>query len=193
MFRNIVCAIVIFLATVTLKAQQSKKGITQNCNCAFSSINQLGLMVGELNEAFQIQTINGFRYKSWVAGVGIGLDEYRFRSVPFFLNLRKELWIKPNTPFLYNDIGLNFPWVKNNQKVYFASGDFKKGFYYDAGLGYKITLRKQALIFSAGFSLKQLKEIRPSYSCPFGAPCSQEEDVYKYSLKRVSLKLGIQL
>ena len=189
MFRKIIHLSFLLFIIASLKAQETRK----DCNCAFSSINQLGLSVGELNEAFQIQTINGLRYKTWMAGIGIGLDEYRFRSVPLFFVLRKELWKKSNTPFLYNDIGLNFPWVKNNQKINYAIADFKLGLYYDAGLGYKITLKKQALVFSAGFSLKQLRENRSIYSCPFGAPCREEKDVYNYSLKRVSLKLGIQL
>ena len=94
-------------------AQQKPAEKTKNCGCAFSSINQIGLLAGEGGEGFQLQTINGLRYKTWMVGAGVGIDGYRFRSIPLFLELRKEFNLKSNAFFIYNDIGLQLSLVKN--------------------------------------------------------------------------------
>jgi hypothetical protein len=128
-----------------------------------------------------------------MVGAGIGIDGYRYRSIPVFLQLRKEINLKTNALFVYSDIGVNYPWVKSDQKTFWSAPDFEEGFYYDGGLGYKFSIRKQALVLSSGFSLKELREDRSNFTCPFVGPCFENKDVYHYSLKRLSFKLGFQL
>ena len=90
-------------------------------------------------------------------------------------------------------LDFNYPWLKTDQKALWGAGDYDHGIYYDGGLGYKLFLKKQALVFSGGFSLKEFKENRTTVSCPFAGPCLDQKDVYSYSLKRLSFKVGIQL
>ncbi|MFI5151955.1 MAG: hypothetical protein ACHQET_01395 [Chitinophagales bacterium] len=66
----------------------------------FHSYNQIGLLEAETGSAFQIQSVNGMQYKSWFGGIGVGLDYYRFRSIPFFLDLRKSFQSDGNGLFL---------------------------------------------------------------------------------------------
>ena len=63
-------------------AQQSKK-------IKFHSINNIGLLKGQVDDVLQLQTINGIKYKSFFGGVGIGLDNYYFKTIPLFVDLRK--------------------------------------------------------------------------------------------------------
>ncbi|HVY74956.1 MAG TPA: hypothetical protein VG890_09015, partial [Puia sp.] len=69
----------------------------------FHSINQVGLLEGESGSSWQLQTVNGMSYKSWFAGIGVGLDYYRLRGIPLFLDLRKTFGHSRNKPFVYAD------------------------------------------------------------------------------------------
>jgi hypothetical protein len=184
--------------TVIAHAQEVKK--SKNCGCSFSSINQAGLLEGSTGTAFQVQTVNGMRFKNnWFAGVGIGYDRYRIRSIPLFLDLRWTLFNRPNTPFVYGDIGYNFDWPEDRDKTNWWSSDFSGGVYYDAGVGYRIGLgKKHGIVFSGGFSFKKLTEKRSTRIwCDFPPFCSGDPDVstetYDFKLSRISLKAGIQL
>src|SRR3712207_6342004 len=91
-----------------IHAQQPAAKKDNGCGCSFSSIIQLGLLEGSQGSAFHAQVVNGLRWNTWFAGVGVGLDRYRMRSAPLFFDLRKELSREANAPFLYADIGWNF-------------------------------------------------------------------------------------
>ena len=88
----------------------------KDCGCSFSSTTQVGMLEGSSGTSFQFQTINGARYRNWFAGIGIGYDRYRLRSVPLFLDLRWSLFSRPNTPFVYGDVGYNFDWPEDRDK-----------------------------------------------------------------------------
>ena len=189
--------IIVFISALAFanitRAQQAEKPKQKTCGCKFTSINQVGMVAGEASDSYQLQTVNGVSYRTWMVGAGIGIDGYRYRSIPLFLQLRKEFTLSSNALFIYNDIGLNYPWVKDQQKQFYGPSDYKHGVYYDGGLGYKLVLKKQSLLFSSGFSLKEMSEDRSYMTCPFAGPCFQSKNVYHYSLKRLSFKLGIQL
>ncbi len=193
MLKKIFAIVIMASFSTAALAQESSTSKKKKCGCSFSSINQLGLLAGEKNEAFQFQTINGLQYRTWMVGAGVGIDGYRFRSIPLFLHLRKEFNLNSNAIFIYNDIGMNFPWLKTEQKTFFVPGGYDPGIYYDGGVGYKILMKKLAFVFSGGFSLKEFSEDRPSGFCPFSGPCYDQVDNYFFSLKRISLKLGVQL
>jgi len=189
----IIFILTMFLGAFVMQAQQPVNKSKNNCSCSFSSINQIGLVAGEQNESFVLQSVNGLKYKTWMVGAGVGIDGYRYRSVPVFFQLRKEFPVKGDAIFLYNDIGTNYPWLKSNQKMW-RGGEFNPGIYYDGGIGYKVSLRRHALVFSSGFSLKKLSEDVPSFSCPFmPGTCQEGRDTYYYSLKRISFKVGLHL
>src|SRR5688500_14661728 len=79
----------------------------------FQAIIQGGMLAGSSGYAGQLQTIQGVRYKTWSAGIGAGIDYYYERSVPLFLQLRKNIFMKPHTPFVYADLGGHSPWLKD--------------------------------------------------------------------------------
>jgi hypothetical protein len=164
----------------------------------FHSINNLGLLEGETGSAFQLQTINGTQYKSWFAGIGLGLDFYRLRTIPLFFDIRKEFGKSSNKLFVYSDAGINFSWVTDQQKTSYVQNDkFNNSFYGDWGLGYKVMVnRKNNLLLSLGYSFKKTVETYDQVYYPTGIfypPGSQADDQTQkinYSLNRLTIKIG---
>ena len=163
----------------------------------FHSINQLGFLEGEVGSAFQIQTINGLQYKSWFAGIGAGIDYYRFRSIPLFIDLRKEFGSSPNRFFVYTGAGMNFIWLTDQQKRdfvadHYGANDFSNGLYFDAGIGYKIKLDNNiAMIISPGFSYKRTEAKTSNTICPFQAPCYIDAHRFDFAMSRLSVNIGL--
>src|SRR5580698_558321 len=108
--RKIIFCLLFQFAVMSIHAQQPQN---KNAWC-FQSINNIGLIIGQKDAAFDLQTVNGFRYKSMFGGVGVGLDYYGFRSVPLFADLRKYFGSNKNAFFIYEDCGVNFAWLKNS-------------------------------------------------------------------------------
>jgi len=158
----------------------------------FSSQNYIGILEGEASTSFQLQTINGLRYKTWFAGVGTGLDYYYQRSIPLFASFSKFL-PSTKTPFYFNgDAGINFPWSKNDSYYFQYRGDFSPSFYWAAGFGYKFSFKKRSegILLNFGYSYKHLiQETETSYPC-LVPPCPVYKERYDYRLKRLSLKAG---
>ena len=161
----------------------------------FHSVNTVGLLAAEAGNAFQLQTVNGAQYKSWFLGAGFGLDYYRYRTIPLFLDIRKEFFTGPDRLFVYADAGVSFAWVSDNQKNGYTDEKFSNGFYDDFGMGYKRVITKHsAFILSLGYSYKKLTQTYTQYYFytdgvyGFG-PASQEQKI-NYALNRLSIKIG---
>jgi hypothetical protein len=180
------------MSVTTGFAQSSTKanGPKKSCSCAFSSINQFGLLTGERDPAIAVQSINGFRYKTWFAGAGIGLDSYKRIGIPLFLDIRKDLWGKTNTPFLYADGGYHLI-TDGRDKSGGSISKYTGGLYYDMGFGYKLAIKdKQAFLISAGYSVKNLTE--KQYWDLGTVDVDGYRGTYQYRLNRLFFKAGLQ-
>lgn len=179
-------------SVASAQADNSAKPAKRPCSCSFSSINQLGLLRGEPGSYFQFQTINGIRYKTWFAGVGAGLDLYPIDGIPVFMDVRKYIFDKVYTPFVYADAGIHFA-DRNNESSEWQRIEYSNGFYYDAGLGYKIGLNKKSgILLSGGYSYKFVeKRVISTPDCRF-YPCIEVLNRFNYRFNRLSLKLGWQ-
>jgi hypothetical protein len=162
----------------------------------FSSQNYAGLLEGENGSKFQLQTINGFKYKTWFAGIGTGIDWYYQRSIPLFASLNKGILKNGDRNFyLSADGGINFPW-KNNTYYYGwgdENGKLSAGLYWSAGFGYRIGIGKHtdAILMHIGYSYKHLLEKTTTYVYPcLVYPCPEAPARYDLDLRRLSLKLG---
>ena len=165
----------------------------QNTKVKFNSLLQVSLVDGEVGPAMALQTINGIQYKTWSGGVGVGLDYYHTRSIPLFLDVRKNILKSDKTPFVYVDGGYNFAWLTDEDKLY-GGIESKGGLYYDAGIGYAVPVLKQSsLFFTAGYSSKKMTS--NSVSLPVDIFSSYVPPSYKqeYTLRRISIKLGLRL
>lgn len=183
--------VLIFVFCVCMTCRISAQQKTAACAWQFHSINSVGLLEGQTGSAFQLQSVNGMQYRSWYTGIGLGLDFYRYRTIPLFLDIRKEFGSDVNKFFAYADGGVNFAWLTDNEKTtYLADDHFNTGFYTDLGLGYKIGLGKtNHLLLSLGYSLKKLKETYQGYyyNPPDNIPDQEHID---YSLNRLTIKIG---
>ncbi len=167
----------------------------QNPKIKFASINQVVLLSGGKGEAFAVQTINGIKKGKWFAGPGVGLDFYNERTVPLFLDVRRDLSLCKNTLFAYADAGVNFSWLTSDQKQQKQFPKTSPGIFYDLGLGWKLSGKNnRGFLMSAGYSFKQVKE-KVSYwePAPFPQSDPQNYERYNYLYRRVIIKVGFML
>ena len=160
----------------------------------FQSINTIGLVEGATGTAFQFQTINGVKKGNWFAGAGIGVDYYKFRGLPLFIDLRRTFGNNGKRFFVYGDLGMHINWLTDNQKTNngsFVGGSLKNGLYSDAGLGYTLSLGgKTSFLISAGWSTKSLSALLIDYT-PQAYDGPPGVTKYQYHLNRLSLKMGL--
>ena len=172
---------VIALFAVVQGMAQDKTGKNR---IAFQSINQVGLVEGENGHAFQIQTINGIKAKSFFTGIGIGIDEYHTRSIPLFLDIRKQWKQTGKTPFVYADAGTHFIWPKGNHEM----TDYDNtGLFYDVGIGYRLPIKNNAVLLSAGYSFKTVSSKEHQYYWYY---YQDDYTYFDYKLRRISIKAG---
>lgn len=167
----------------------------QSQKIKFSSVNQVGLLSGAKGEAFTIQTINGVNKGKWFAGAGTGLDFYNERTVPLFLDVRRDVNNQKNTPFVYADGGVNLAWLNSIQKQEKSFPKTPPGLYYDFGIGWKLAGKNnKGFIVSAGYSLKQVKENVKSFLWePISQSLIQTIERYNYQYRRIVIKIGFIL
>jgi len=200
MVKSLLIVIVLFFASLSIgfaqepaqPVQADKPAKKSSCGCRFQSVNQVGLVDGGMDTDFHLQTINGLRFGNWFTGIGVGIDYYYVRSVPLFLDVRNYWFKKRNSPFAYADIGINFPWAKDNGNDFVAQDiNYNQGLYYDIGLGYKLGLgNNHALLLSTGFTFKRLSGKRKYFYCPFLPPCAESFEEFDYKMNRISMKFG---
>ena len=178
-----------FLAALILQLT----AIAQN-RIKFESNNQIGLLSGTSRNVLQLQTVNGIRYKTFFVGAGIGVDNYYFKTIPLFADIRKNIFERNQTPFVYVDAGTNFPGRKDESTTW-KSTSYQPGLYYDVGVGYKWKIiKKLSVNASFGFSQKEYKshEEYLYMSDPLGMP-GIPPDRYYYRLQRFTMKFGLSL
>jgi hypothetical protein len=168
----------------------------------FRSTEWVGLSSGEAGSAGQIQTVNGISKGPWFVGVGAGVDYYRYRSVPLFLSVTRDLAIgKRDLLFLYLDGGTNVPWYTRTStpEDYFTSDGFHAGEYWSGGLGYLWKLgdhTSKAVLFSVGYTVKKLSEDQTTPSdCCCGIPCPMTLPgpvVYEYLNRMYQFMVGFR-
>jgi hypothetical protein len=187
--------VLLLMMTTGLVSAQTKS--LQN-TWQFRSFNTIGLLEGQAGSAFQLQTVNGAQYNSWFAGLGLGLDYYRYRTIPLFLDLRKEFGKTVNKLFVYADMGIGFSWLTDQQKnIYYSDDHYGNGLYNDLGIGYKLSVGKNSgLLISLGYSYKKLTETYPNYYNQTywngTMNINPQTQQINYSLNRLSIKVGWQ-
>jgi hypothetical protein len=188
---------------------QTTASSTASTSWKFRSDDYLGLAAGQWGNYGLLQTVNGVYKGPWFLGLGAGMDNYRFRSVPLFASVTRDLpfFIKRSGKrndkrsglFLNLDGGTNLPWY-HRDIIYAGEGwssKFHAGSWWSAGLGYKWKLAARtdkALLVSLNYSEKRLREVQAFTSpcdpmtCGFG----NERYLYEY-LNRVFLfAIGFQ-
>lgn len=171
------------------RAQDSNKKLH------LQSISSIGLLNGSKNSSLALQTIIGGSMKHSFLGVGVGLDYYRFRTIPVFADVRHEFGRGKTNMFLYGDIGYNYGWLTEKNKedagIYYENTNYKGGLYYDMGIGCKVGFKNSnAFLLSAGYTFKRVENKAGSDVCPLTGPCYGGIETYRYYLSRIIIKAG---
>jgi hypothetical protein len=181
-------------STAQLDSTSIKKHRSSIRKYSFQSINQAGIVEGERGTSFQLQSINGLAKNHWFAGIGAGIDYYHTRTVPVFIDIRKNVLNKEKSPFIYLDAGISFPWKKQNNEYMWYKEEYKNGSFYDFGIGYNTPVNKLGgFVFSIGYSEKKLKEERYTYDYfiyPGINNGTAGKNEFNYRLRRISVKAG---
>ena len=157
----------------------------------FGSYNQFGVVKGESEASLTLQSVNGWRCKTWFVGAGIGLDEYYFSSLPLFLDVKKYLSTGTSSFYLYGDGGWNFS-LEKNQKEMFNTVKNTGGLYYDIGVGYSKALHNNLhLLISAGYSGKNFERKVTGYNFYLRELQQQFVSKHDYEFSRLSFKVGL--
>jgi hypothetical protein len=180
----------LFLISGYVNGQDNSNGSSLQRYTSF----EVALVNGDHMSSFNVQGKAGIKFNKTLAGVGAGIDGYRFRSVPVFLDLQQEFGKKSRRLFVFVNGGYNFPWVTERDKVRegFIEGKFSGRVYYDAGIGLKLQLPgTNAVLFSAGYSGKHLKKVYNAYYCPWGV-CQTTINKVDYKFSRIVFRAGWQ-
>jgi hypothetical protein len=120
------------------------------------------------------------------------VDDYEYRSIPLFLDVKRNFEWKQTDFFVYADGGISFPW-ENKEEEQFSNHVFKKGLYADAGIGYSFKIGKAiAVLLSGGYSVKKLKKERTGFYFVNGQTIFGKPYLYYYEFKRILFKIGFQ-
>jgi hypothetical protein len=156
------------------------------------TIVSVGVAAGESTAKPLGQVSAGYTYNRFFTGLGLGVDQYRFKSIPLFADWRMNIG-KSRSVFVFANGGYNFSYGKEpgDLNSFKTSDRYSGGVYFDAGMGYRLRLSAaHRLSLSAGYSQKNIvNEVGYPYPC-FNPPCSEEVYRYHYNLGRVTGKLS---
>ena len=161
------------------------------------TITTVGMISGEQGTKELLQLSGGVTYDRFYVGAGAGYDPYVIRTIPIFADLRYDA-LKSKAGFVYANLGFSKILDDDEQPGFLQSKNETNGkFYFDIGAGYKIRLGgMHKLIFSAGYSQKEVRVEKEYLSPCWMLPCNEPEPsifVYDYTFGRIIIKLAWEL
>ncbi len=146
----------VFAASISLNAQKKTK-------ISYLNTTGIGILSGQQQNSFTVQTINGVKWDKWSAGIGVALDNYANKSIPVFVDVRRSFGNAKWKPLLYADAGINFNvYSEKYPKPQFNEYSLNNGFYGGAGIGLTTSIsKKKSFIITAGYSYKQFNWSEP--------------------------------
>jgi len=179
--RYLIVMALLFLAATKVVGQQ------QN-DIQFNSFNAVGFVSGKSPVAFTVQMVNGIKLNNWFAGAGVGIDNYFINTLPVFLDLKRDIFLRHANLFLFADIGTHLLIKDKKVETGFTVITRKGRLYLDAGIGCKFRAGKKSHIFlSVGNTIKNITQTEQFDD--IGFPGGNETI---YQLSRISFKAGFQ-
>lgn len=172
-----------------------------NCNVfsqqqklKFASINTIGILHGDAGVFGNIQSVNGGVKNNWFAGIGLGVDWYKYKSVTATAEV-KDYLLKEKNFGVNAGIGYNFPF--NNKPDFtvidtYYTPTFAGGLYTNVGIFYEFKLlKKYRGIINPGFNLKKMSLTTKDISPCLVPPCPETSSKYQYNFQTLSIKTGL--
>lgn len=157
----------------------------------FVNMTSIGFLAGSANNEqvapFSLVTVNGYRTTSgFFAGVGMGVEFLSTNYMPFFLDLRYDLFGEDVVPYLMAKGGYSLP-LKAEDSSYDIDYKYSGGPLFGVGVGLKIKTRHQ---FAWDISLLYRYQ-ETSYKEIYGWNSQDYEytDVYN----RIEIRLGFYI
>ncbi|HVX49118.1 MAG TPA: hypothetical protein VHB48_03140 [Chitinophagaceae bacterium] len=182
----LLCALPFFAA-----AQQGEKSMH------LYNITQFGWLMGDNAHTTSIETVTGLSYKRYKAGLGVALDNYGYKSLPVFVDLRYNL--SKNTKNIlqfYGNGGMNIPLQSGNLPYKYNNGDvwhaLHPSFYGEAGVNYVLRLGKLLSVNAGlGYNYKTFKYTEYNYQGDIVLMRTATSYAYHYS--KYVLRVGFGL
>jgi hypothetical protein len=177
--------------TLTVGAQEKPAGLRPTFRSSFA----VALINGSASTSYNVQTVHGIILNKSFVGLGVGIDYYKLRTLPLFLELRQEFGKGRKHFLVYGDGGRSIDWLTEKSKEFFrwqSAVNYKGGWYYDVGVGYRIHLKENALILTTGYSYKEVKRDESYDNCIFGGQCINESETFLYKMSRISVRAAFQ-
>lgn len=163
----------------------------------FNNITGVGITTGQ-STGFTAQTINGISYKSWSAGIGVGYDNYQFKNIPVFLDLRKYFGASKIKVFIYADGGISCPLYTSGmpRKQSGISDGYimHPTFYAEPGAGIAFKTGKTNFLLSVAYCRKEFKYdsyFIPLYLDFYPTPAIDAYKSYKNTINGLALRLAV--
>lgn len=166
---------------------------------------QVGLLNGDNAVSAQVVLSGGMKTRTWSYGIGAGIDYYKVRSAPFFVELKKDFGSKEKPLFAYLQLGANIAWpLQSDYRENFYSSwfgntttRFQNGMYRELGIGYTgWYTKKKGIWISLGYSTKTMAEFYDELIYPDFPPydrITKTERKLAYTFNRLVLKIGCRL
>ena len=161
----------------------------------FNSLNSVGMLNGEIASSFTMQTINGIGYKQFFTGIGVAIDNYGYRTVPVFWDIRKTFGNNSIRPLLFADFGIGFHLKTDQLPEKWSNGitdyTIKNSLCGEWGMGLEKNIGKSAFFVTASYALKKYAYSQNDYF-EYG-PQGTTLNRFDYSYNRIVLRMGVRL
>jgi len=162
---------------------------------------ELGLQIGSISPSGDTRLNLLAEKKSWMLGLGGGIDFYRFQSYPIYLNARRVFTLGKWKPFAYSSMGYNIM-GKTNQisewgNIWGVGSTYKYGggLYAEAGAGLVARIKKKdRFYFSVGVVQKTVTEKYDSfYWLGFQNQLEPVKNTNVYTMNRLVMRVAFKL
>lgn len=162
---------------------------------------ETALVNGSHETELAVNTTHGIRFGNWSTSVGAGIDYYRFRSVPLFIDVKRYIPLNKIQPYIQASAGVNIAWATDEQRIiqkYWSSWwpqtdtlPFNNGFHSKLVFGVVFNPQKQVKIAAfAGWNYKT-QSTTVETMVQNGSSWVSEPRITTYKMSRLSIGLNI--
>ena len=168
------------------------------------AVPELGFLAGAYEPSGDARANLLLSKKDWSVGLGTGIDWYRFRSVPVYLQGRKSFGARKSKPFALASGGVNLPMVNEEAGqvgIWTGRWDmigwtpiptaFNPGWYAELGAGYGFFNRKQrGFTLSLNWVFKSMSEWYETDAPALAETGGKDRTTTTYFMSRMALRIG---
>lgn len=161
---------------------------------------EVGIVWGSLEPNSEFRLQGGVSKNGWKLGAGIAHDNYRFQSMPMYLQVRKIFTDGKRRPFMLVSAGYNFSTESDYTPEWFNTWgggqiryEYSSGVYGEFGAGYAFRAHKKwGYTLSLSYTYKSMTEnVNSTIWNGVTNELSRTQSIYR--MNRLAIRLGIQI